>query len=375
MSRSNADKAHGGHGADNCTATVLGSGGRESQRLECSPRQQLQRTHIASLFGEGPAVHQLAAISKDALNVAGEDHKKSKRRLGMEQAMAQQLAGGQYWLEGDFKTAPGSSDPADPWQLRLLFCFQESSAQAGRLAMLNVEGFVKMAQQGERKALRKHMKVIRGALRSHTFSDLRGYAKQVFADQYDEAVKPLLEEPRRLRKRIRVLTASDPAATGFDAAMKEMGTRIGELQGCFAKLQHVLEPSSPGFMNRDLSKERSRLMHAAAERGSAQRGIWKVGDHHASHMRDFAPRRYNLVSKDEFDTEAGEFAKTWAPPTLRIKLKLKEPEAPAEAEAKPDTEGVKRQRIGEKSAIQADTTQDSPAPSGVAPPEKDTNEN
>ncbi|MFK7799107.1 MAG: hypothetical protein AB8E82_16765 [Aureispira sp.] len=52
----------------------------------------------------------------------------------------------------------------------------------------------------------------------------------------------------------------------------------------------------------DTIKERSDIMHAAAEKNASKKGIWKIGQNHVNDInRDHPSQSYNLVEQSAFD--------------------------------------------------------------------------
>jgi len=231
---------------------------------------------------------QLKALAAGKLNVVGETHKDSDKRRNSEKAIAKRVVGGGYWTEGEFRIGKEQNVFA--------YMFKADNRKYGDSSVLLVE--INAALLAE------------GAVKWSKYTD--GYPK------LEESAKEALQKAARPLYRFgedavihndRIKDASDKK----DALVKDVKTlltifkAIGErtdesICSGLGKAGETVSAHLKGRSSDDISKERSVHMDSSAE-SDKKIGVWKVGNLHIGQIKEAKKGDYEVLSKDEFNTE------------------------------------------------------------------------
>ena len=313
---------------------------QRASMMDSSPRALAQRRTRASIASSGRAdafrlrtpshrslpiqrVIQLASLVNDKLNIAGEDHDESSPRRHLERQVAAHKTGSNnYWQESQFARTAESRQPADPYELRYEQLLQVGlSLQIDAMAAMGKTGFRQALSSGDADVLTN----LETALKTFDAEDLETYGQKIDESgprtarafwigglhrvvlfQCRRATHIVGELRRECKgkndlgeyfdgaKMERLVNESGP----LDRALSEIITGLIQLHAALLKARTDFNLAA-----RNISSERSAAMHQAGQAQSATKGLWKVGDAHANHMLAMDGRKYNLLTKDDFNAE------------------------------------------------------------------------
>jgi len=265
---------------------------------------------------------QLASLVKDRLNVAGENHDESNIRRQRERDVALVKTGsGNYWQENQFTKTAESKEPADPYELRY-----EQILQFGLTFPFSTLAAVKKEEYLEHLMYDDAIiEAIEKALATFYADDLEAYGQEIemYGDRTMRAVwiaglrRVILHHCSRVKgfvKDFREKSTSEEdifvsidyvkveqlmkESAPLDKSLNEIIEGLNELNKALLKAKEDFDLGS-----RDVSLERSEVMHKIAQTRADSLGLWKVGEEHADDMKHKEERQYNLLSRSEFNDE------------------------------------------------------------------------
>jgi hypothetical protein len=306
--------------------------------LNSSPRAAAQRRVVDSLNKRRTAplqaraapaaaapvqrVIQLAKLVKDRLNVAGETHPESDARRGRERQIAATKTGSpNYWQEGEFTIQGKPEQPADPYQLRFEYLLKLGLAlQIDTLAGMKKAKYLADLGLGDLGVLES----VETAMNEFRGDDLErlGMKINIFGEPTRRAFwvgglrRVVLRHCIKAKEVVTALTREcTTKSDGFEsldisklehlvAYSKPLNFSLDQIIEGLDELSKALHKADTdfGLSGRNVSRERSVAMHDAAQEQAGLRGVWKVGEAHATDMETMA-RKYNLLSKTDFDAE------------------------------------------------------------------------
>lgn len=298
--------------------------------MPLSPYLVRQSAQLRKAFGErapimsqsesaplGTAPAQRKPLDPNRLNVAGEEHDKSDLRRDQERAFAQKRLGTQnYWTEGEFVNAQ-TGEPADPLALRFLHIAQFGLAGMQPAATITRETHLNDLHYGETGTI----KVVSDALELFYAADFVEYAGAMPGGPILRQLALALQLSHR--EALQACTTIANTVAGITRAATTDGTidltavevqvdQSEELQSALdtliekcASISRHLAAINQGFklVGRNLREERSSHMHSAANGRAGEHGLWKIGDEHVNDLDKLKDRRYNLLTKQEFNKE------------------------------------------------------------------------
>lgn len=286
---------------------------------------QIRQTGIPS-----HQVAQLAKLESDKLNVAGEQHDESGPRRDKEQLLANEKTGStNYWKEGEFTIAADSAEPADPYELRYKHILQFGlSMGIYDSSFKKKETYLDRLEYGSLDILT----TIKDGLNQFYVDDMVVYASKMHKpDKYYEYAmaiavpyKIIIQKCKRaealMNPMIEACTSevedifemgSTVKQTETDRLMKmvreskdlsvvldQITENIIHLHDLLLRIDAELNFSTPNFTN-----ERSEAMHKSATARATEKGLWKVGEAHAKDLHKKWFKKYNLLSREDFNEE------------------------------------------------------------------------
>jgi hypothetical protein len=226
---------------------------------------------------------QQFALSKEKLNVAGEDHYESDKQRAGEQQFCNSEANGPYYLEQEFKGADGV--PADDplYQIRFVV--------ATVIATRNAPETMWNQACELYSAIEKYGNINNGLLNT-----LVGEIKKL--DFYTKLAKCSTAQ-------IHILAGLLGNTTEHDQIKKDIGNPADQLE----KIAKKYDINS--YNNE--SEKRSDSMHLAATNAFNHKGVWKIGDFHVGHIKaKYENIKYNLIDEAAFRKEY----EAWIRPAL-----------------------------------------------------------
>ena len=301
-------------------------------------------------------VVQRAALVKGSLNVVGEEHGESNSRRDIEKVFtAKETDSDNYWNEGEFKRA--DDERGDPGGMRFLqfwgfaekaglsnhFTNNNCSLNTVKAQLLQHQGKLEMtsmlsgyyiingdilmrsykaearntrpdepyraeilqmrdllnqhgvpfivAVEESRKKIRNYYKILHE--QGDSESEWIDTSEESFSDEdYSDSEEPLLNDP------------IDDAINSEEELNAALNVILGHATGLLAALQIFNQVKvTHGFGDdQDIAEKRSVQMDQAANDNVGEPGVWKIGDLHQRHMKEYGGRRYNLVSRGDFNS-------------------------------------------------------------------------
>ncbi len=285
--------------ADTMGAKALSAGQMTVQKAEADG------TNNSALSLSVPAqrVVQRVELASDKLNVAGEHHSESGVRRVNEAAYATEIAKGGYWTEAQFKVSGVSAVSADDFALRAkqLIAFAQK-ADLGKWLSMDTDALVAglISKKVDVSVFETPLKLFRP-------EELEFYKDHIPEEVYNEYNETLLNKIDVFEKGINSIKTSlaeylSSKSVQWKTTLEEA---VGVVQLTFGvvdiQIQHVTE--ALGIISaEDISLQRSRKMHEAANNRAATLGLWKIGDNHAVHMQTMGAKAYKHILKDDFNT-------------------------------------------------------------------------
>ncbi|MFP5392540.1 MAG: hypothetical protein ACLGI6_13510, partial [Gammaproteobacteria bacterium] len=296
------------------------------------------------------------------LNVAGENHDESKTQREAERALAANVVKGKYWTEGQFLYKPSAARSfftgekarlADRPILKISF-FIKALPRVSALAdvidglapppptldladLLGADAIpLKLepspvdidASASSDSALSETQS---NSAAARPVSEPRAMLDQLVRE-YFETVAEVQIMLRALNTDAELAMLSDTEAKAADAvsvACRSLRLALVSIvalsknnpgsefdQASYVQLQglatqasnsvhELLDAAQSIFKGslEDTSKARSNTMHEAANFHADLPGVWKIGDRHVSHLIAEKDRKYNLLSKEQFQAE------------------------------------------------------------------------
>ena len=263
---------------------------------------------------------QLKKLVKDKLNVVGENHAESGQRRDAEIALGAREAGGKYYKESEFKARPrtfgeavfgeSTTKPrafADPLHLRIAHRVQFLSQfnmfhniipdwdisdvpESGRIKTLGTQ-FIDESKSN----ILELKELISEALKNEE------------KDSYDDTQIAFLNTIRTLNLSIIIpeFIKLKNAWAVITPGVALTATVTGPA-GLYKKgvEDMLVEANGLGGNNLDETRiKRSTAMDTVSTSRKNDYGIWKIGDAHYGDIQGGGAKEYNLISKDEFNTE------------------------------------------------------------------------
>jgi len=256
-------------------------------------------------------VAQLSPLSKDVLNVVGENHPETEARLDFEKAYCTKFSGlNKYWSENEFKVRAysvltdfwddkrASADPfKDRFEQALLFAehtnfWHYNTDQAPQSFKNKVHSNPKdLAVSFVNGVFRytKDMKIMIEDLEE----DIDGHELTALSKQTHIALK---DDVNRLHTQV------STCITMLNKQTDEIDTIVAALDLMWANLKTLMTAYGPVRTYNEVRISRSDAMHQSAEARSSEKGVWKIGE---SHQKDIAGKdaTYNLVSRNTFNSD------------------------------------------------------------------------
>lgn len=307
------------------------------QNRNVFPILQLQRSignratgeWIQTIQRKGLVIQRKAELSKDKLNVAGEDHDKSDQSRNIEEYFSKKETGGGYWTEHQFRL-PDGRGTGDPFIDR--FTHRQIFLKTDFLPVLNgdlelLKDIIKMdvidAQIEKMSNQKPDPKEI--ATKKERKSKLLGGIQQHVKD----VAKDVIDINSKLKE-----FSQAPHLAGLNEneidQFNQMAPHSAKILTTFAKILHLKDLSGPEDLEQDLlliqqslesiialnpspnkndkdreanRKKRSEKMHEAASEQQNVKGVWKIGDSHFDDIHEKHPQvEYNLMNATEFET-------------------------------------------------------------------------
>lgn len=304
--------------------------------------QKKETSKGAQQLGATPrGIVQRVALSKDKLNVIGEEHNESGERRDRERVYSAKATGSpNYEQEGAFKRADGHR--ADPSGLRFLYLWSraEKNGIGNELTAVNCTFDTVKQQLAQHKGLIAATGIFKGYLtltsslgngwenevslakkandphkdRVVAINDLLKQHLMQFMDaiaphqeklrvHYDADYKPDSEDELSDNEDDLLVSVPQTGYASEDELDDALNPIIGHGLGLFNALQIYNQTKVEfGLGNeQDVANQRSKEMHAQANLRSDVLGVWKVGDMHRRQMERMDDKEYNLVSRDAFN--------------------------------------------------------------------------
>ncbi len=265
---------------------------------------------------------QRAGLKKNKLNVVGEEHNLSGARREDEKNYIESLGFNRdsYWQEGAFEYDRAGATPADdvvsegdPFIERAEFQLLRAKEKAQYMKDILNEGpmpgesqarWIRYLRDEWKRAGRKIIsdQVENNLLWAEQSERLSDYGNAVtlrrtinaFIAKCQACFAPYITGTDYSRNTILAdLEAGNDASVELRAACDALIALVAEFEADFGR---TMPPESE-----DISLQRSRFMHTAAQEAHQKAGVWKVGNRHAQHMQAFTDnKQYNLLEMNEF---------------------------------------------------------------------------
>lgn len=252
-------------------------------------------------------------LSKQELNVVGEDHKVSGQQRESEKKFCKEKTGSKkYWTENIFPKGRkrfidyfiDMREPADPWDLRMLHYIELVRTNINILEKQWENNWSEEDRKDQvRKGIEKFLKYI-----VNNYMNLK---KHTDGKTWRTKAKQKWKKPEEVLK-VEIETGIMDIING-DLRREEI-YKTGKLPLFRSRLANLLDGIEKklyegGTAKPDnISKARSDAMHEAAkEAANREKGVWKVGDAHRKDMEKMGREGYALTSKVDFDTEYDEW--------------------------------------------------------------------
>lgn len=231
-------------------------------------------------------VSQLAALSRNKLNIVGETHSESAKRRTSERSVAKKYTGGGYWTENEFRAGK---------RLMEIFDSRERGDPPELLVMMNGAILHERLDVWAKYFTAPLDTPTNLSVVSTAFPPLYRFADDIPTHEeragtrlkYKAERKDIVEASRALSGIMRAV------AKGNSLAVKTQF--LTEL----AKLRMALA----GKTSDQYCEERSFGMHRAAHSSPDARGIWKVGDDHIPQIQGYGIKSdTEVMSKSDFET-------------------------------------------------------------------------
>ncbi|HEX3528943.1 MAG TPA: hypothetical protein VH988_17935 [Thermoanaerobaculia bacterium] len=279
-----------------------------------APGEAQRSSRLVQRKGEA-AVHGVVQreISKEELNVIGENHDESDARRDREINYAKVIvsADAGYWRENEF-ALDDQTNFGDPKDLRIADILKrierhftpvekllEEYADGSKLLNGNQLALVKRSLQvGIESYLTRLVGEISATLK---LSKAQKYplGAQMTKTQFAVWAREGLAHKKKLTERLGEIDQFLESNDGLADFTFELWWDVSEVtRYSGASLSEELKENST------ITEERSMAMNDAAEAGAAQLGIWKIGQEHVGDIKAITEpetRSYNLVEKGEFD--------------------------------------------------------------------------
>ena len=285
-------------------------------------------------------------LADDKLNIVGENHKKSSSRRALEEKFVQELTGGKYYREREFKEADIDSEgnekegrePADPWDLRILHRVSfirydlkslEEAKYFNKSDFLNciksivdsIDGIYISVELVEEK-FQGHTKTEQGlgleADGSHwlerngeqSLKDLRSEIDVLdgIIDDLDNIKDSISRDVQKdkdeneYRYRFGQLSLED-ATTKLTLLAKRIEYNLNKIEEIV--LRNNSDPDVRSNLSEyEVSELRSRKMAKEGNKrvSNAKGCLWMVGNEHVKHMKSYPDNLFHLVDEDEFES-------------------------------------------------------------------------
>jgi len=231
---------------------------------------------------------QLKALAAGKLNVVGENHKDSAKRRNSEKAIANRVVGGGYWRENEFYLGKEKN-------FLKLFYYKGMLDYGDSLVLLvdmhaaSLVEFLEYLHKGVRDYTNITERERVGIMQTiHVFYNA---CDAVYL--YNQRIKDDSEKKFNLVKDVSILKTMLKAIENRQDVSIYSG-----IKEATENIKKHLKGRSSG----DISKERSLHMDSSAE-FDTKIGVWKVGDDHIEHIKEVKKGNYEILSKDEFNTE------------------------------------------------------------------------
>lgn len=271
----------------------------QDNQIHVTPRPE---AHLRLQDANG-AVVQMVKLDSGKLNVAGEEHPESEvRRTEEKRFCNNKTSSDNYWTEWEFMVTNGNSKRhGDPYPLRV--------EQFISLILGELNGIFKSLATNETSKITTQIDDMCRSLNTLSVQINDLCVKPGEHEIEDEETKKYIE----MKKPIEILKKSgEDVRIGWENHLAGKKTTSE-----FPKLFSSLYKDFTGEMNvkkiRDfniISKERSVKMDEAANSMHSEKGVWKIGDKHRSDMERMKNKKYNLVSRTEFNYEYDKWEKT-----------------------------------------------------------------
>jgi hypothetical protein len=297
-----------------------GGGGREGGGREGAQREGKNGVQLRKMQ-RNDAVVQLKELSRDVLNVAGEDHGESDDRREHEIRFGAAKAGGGYWTEEEFPITihPEGEEPgevsADPILLRWFHGAHYLAEFVGDLQNYAVQEGAGWTLDG----FKKHANLVSAT--SLNLMDLFLLLKQQTVEQrrllnsqsnistiedvlgQEEEVGRIVAAQRSIAAKAGALGArtKNADASTHRAIVNEHCDLGGELKAIEAAVQHLLQARKFKLNREQISGTRSINLVSAAHENFKRPGLWKIGQAHVVHMAGMEAPKFNLLSETEFN--------------------------------------------------------------------------
>jgi len=240
-------------------------------------------------------------LSSDRLNVIGENHDESGTRRADETFIAREVANGEYWLENSFIQYNAEDNPVegDPWALRVKQYHVDirdlilpGLNQALKNMVLNElpENLYVFIQEGV---------VVCGGLLDEAESFL-------INEEFHNPDGAQSENVKRMKKLSYLAAQCKKSLTAFnDDRETELNSRgkmidLKRVMDDVYKLAKFDLDDNENFES--VAIDRSFKMHNFANKYHAEKGIWKIGNHHYRDIKRNAKKiNYTLIGQKEFN--------------------------------------------------------------------------
>lgn len=282
----------------------------------------LQQTPVGAPF----APFQFKKLEKHRLNVVGEFHTESSKRLESEKLIAKTEVGGGFWREDEFRTRgmkqsetfiPDSEDDVRPFgdalYVRIAESIQYVQDAKNDFHKYWKEWDVENVDKTELPGMKGEFQKMLVKCKTHLGAARELFTKLIKNDEFtaiDEAerisvvaIRHMAEPTWELFLKMAEFWKTNPLdviiGSEFMSNMKKFGEEVDAM---------AIHASDVG--GRDLeetSKKRSQAMDAGAEKGKDIVGVWKIGDDHVNHIKESLEighqKNYNLIGREEFNSE------------------------------------------------------------------------
>lgn len=270
-----------------------------AQRVKLQPSSAIQR-HQQNI---SHAVIQRVDLSKDKLNIVGEDHNESGgERRGIEKGFCTEFTAGPYWMENEFNVDVDDRNvSADPTVYRLLTTLHSihrlSSRFDSNYDKFSYATFLPL--------------VVRYCL---LLNPLIGLAEQYWQQSegvaYPGPLTPEQLETRDARLNIR-FAALQRFKHSLNLLKRMANKKLTEKERNvvaehFVIAAHARQQMTQNLMaSNPLDKLRSKSMHEAGQQQAGTKGVWKIGESHVDDIKhnlpDIAAPQYHLMTQQQFN--------------------------------------------------------------------------